>query len=349
MKSTHFIIGSLLVPIVLMSNGCSFKFATKGEMEMHLNTSSGDLLGQQTDTSNLPGSCGAKQEGTTIQGSQVTAHYCQTYTKERGRLLTQEELDKRAREQLQAAIQTEISGTTRYETTCHSNQAGEDCSQYIHQQIDSSTQGVLTHVTKEVSNHPGDCTCVTLSTKLASQTQLSPNVMAHYNMPVPTHSIATVNTRKKVFSGKEPILVAALLKEMGYCNQQLKNNLDKQAIIEALELFQQESGLWQSGTVDHQTWKELSQVRLRKSTIVSLLATTAGNEFIRMVASLKEMGYFNKPLGNFKMADFEIALKKFQRDIRVPQNGQLDSKTRHELKRVRLSKARKKEIQSLSR
>jgi hypothetical protein len=116
---------------------------------------------------NRPVRCGGQQEGTWIkESSQVIARFCQTYTKEVGRLLTQKQLVMRTREQLQAAIQTEISGKTHYEVICNTSQADESCQTHFEQQINTYVKGVLSHVTKLLSDPTGDCTCVTLSTQL---------------------------------------------------------------------------------------------------------------------------------------------------------------------------------------
>jgi hypothetical protein len=111
---------------------------------------------------------GGQQEGTRIQNDQVTAHFCQTYTKDVGRILTQNKLAENTREQLQATIETKISGETDYETICHTSQAGERCQEDFNQRIKTYVEGVLNNVSLNQSDPTNDCTCVTLTTQLPS-------------------------------------------------------------------------------------------------------------------------------------------------------------------------------------
>lgn len=67
----------------------------------------------------------------------------------------------------------------------------------------------------------------------------------------------------------------------------------------------------------------------------------------RVAAYLAEIGYFEGSLKQAKLKDVEMALKLFQRDIKVAETGLLDDKTWKTLQKIKLNPARQAELASV--
>ncbi len=79
------------------------------------------------------------------------------------------------------------------------------------------------------------------------------------------------------------------------------------------------------------------------------LESLSQNELTLVAALLAEMGYFTQQRDSVEIDSVSAALMDFQRNIKVPQTGQLDEQTWKRLSRVRLSLKRKAHTKALNK